>query len=114
MTTLKTCWNSERVSQLTSTRKTLWSVVCLFLFWNVASAQTPRPAGLGYTPSYVPAYNSSASSADIPADALDRSAYGSTSAWLDACLAQNKPGKIGSGTYSITSSDLAKYAPKGI
>src|SRR5688500_6029632 len=89
-------------------------IAAVALAAKAGAAEIPRPWGLAHTPSYVPTYNSSAGSADIPADALDRSAYGSISDWLAACLAQNKPGKIGSGTYNITSSDLKRYAPKGI
>lgn len=89
-------------------------VVSVFVLCSVALAQVPRPYGLGYTPSYVPTYNSAAGSPDIPADALDRSAYASTSAWIDDCLVQNKPGKIGPGTYNVTSTDLKQFAPKGL
>ncbi|MES2697859.1 MAG: chitobiase/beta-hexosaminidase C-terminal domain-containing protein [Verrucomicrobiota bacterium] len=76
-----------------------------------SAADIPRPWGLDYTPSYVPTYDPAT---NIPADALDRSAYGSTAAWLADCLAQNKPGKIASGTYDIAGTDLKKYAPKSL
>jgi hypothetical protein len=78
---------------------------------SVSATVITRPWGLDYTPSYVPTYDPAT---DIPADALDRSAYGSTAAWLAACVTANKPGKIGSGTYNVGSADLKVYAPKGI
>lgn len=99
-------------------RRFLHSLVRCFTFAAAATvaslasaADVPRPWGLDYTPSYVPSYSYST---DIPSDALDRSAYASTAAWLADCLAQNKPGKIGSGTYNVDATDLKKYAPKGL
>lgn len=49
---------------------------------------------------------------DIPHDALDAKNFSTIDAWLDACIAQDRPGKIGSGTYEVDG--LARYAPKGI
>jgi Ca2+-binding RTX toxin-like protein len=57
----------------------------------------------------VAAYNPAT---DIPAGALDAKDFPSINAWLDACIEQDKPGKIGSGTYSVDG--LPRYAPKGI
>src|SRR5438876_1153657 len=70
---------------------------------------TVRPWGLDYTPSSVPTYDPAK---DIPADALDAKDFPSIDAWLDACVAQDKPGKIGSGTYTVDGTP--RYAPEGI
>ena len=42
------------------------------------------------------------SGGEPPADALDRSAYSSTAAWINDLNARGKPGKIGPGTYTFT------------
>lgn len=83
----------------------------LALTQSLSATVITRPWGLDYTPTYVPTYDPAT---DIPADALDRSAYGSTAAWLAACVTQNKPGKIGAGTYNVAAADLKVYAPKGL
>jgi Ca2+-binding RTX toxin-like protein len=74
---------------------------------TAAASTAPRPAGLGYTP--VEKYDWQT---DVPADALDAKDFPSIDAWLDACIAQDRPGKIGSGTYEVDG--LPRYAPKGI
>ncbi len=58
-----------------------------------------RPLGdfTDYTPE--PAYNYAT---DIPGNALDRSNYASLTAWLADMEVQQKPGKIGSGTYTLS------------
>lgn len=95
-----------------SPRLALEIFACLWLVLASATAELiVRPWGLGYQPSYVPTYDPAT---DIPAEALDRSAYPSTSAWLTDCLMQNKPGKVGPGTYNIAAADLRRYAPTGI
>lgn len=69
-----------------------------------------RPAGLAYTPpGTTKPYDWHT---DIPTNALDAKDFSSIDAWLDACIAQNRPGKIGSGTYEV--SGTARYAPQGI
>src|SRR4051794_11801089 len=74
---------------------------------TMAVSTAPRPAGLAYTP--VEKYDWHT---DVPADALDAKNFRSIDAWLDACIAQDRPGKIGSGTYEVDG--LERYAPKGI
>jgi Ca2+-binding RTX toxin-like protein len=68
-----------------------------------------RPAGLGYTPPGAEHYNWRT---DIPSDALDAKNFSSIDSWLDACIAQGKPGKIGAGTYEVDGQP--RYAPEGI
>lgn len=73
-------------------------------------ANPPVPgAGADHAPFYaLPPYRPDGS--DIPAGALDRKDYESTAAWLDAMQAQQKPGKIGSGTYHLKSDELSDRA----
>jgi hypothetical protein len=61
----------------------------------------PRPvAGASFSPEYAAKpYNPDGS--DIPADALDRKDYPTMEAWIADMEKQNKPGKIGSGTYTL-------------
>src|SRR4051794_20203312 len=72
-----------------------------------AAKTAVRPAGLEYRP--VEKYDWHT---DIPAGALDAKNFPSIDAWLDACIAQDRPGKISSGTFHVDG--LPHYAPKGI
>jgi Ca2+-binding RTX toxin-like protein len=76
---------------------------------DVAGRTVVRPAGLDYTPPSAEKYDWHT---DIPADALDAKDFSSIDAWLDACIAQDRPGKIGSGTFHVDG--LPRYAPEGI
>lgn len=55
---------------------------------------------------------SNSSNSAIPTNALDAKEFPSIDAWLDACIAQGVPGKIGSGTYVVDGDP--RYAPMGI
>ena len=68
-----------------------------------------RGLGLDFTPVYVSAYDPSK---DIPANALDASAYSSLDAWLDDLVAKDVPGKIRSGNYTVEGTE--RVAPRGI
>lgn len=77
-----------------------------------------RPYGLSFVPNYVPPPYAPSTKAAAEAYAatrvdtsmwsvsgLDRASYGTTEAWLDACVAQRKIGTIGSGSYTLAAGD---------
>jgi len=68
-----------------------------------------HPVGLDYRPPEAKAYDARS---DIPSNALDAKDFPSVDAWLDACVTQGLPGKIGSGTYVVDGEP--RYAPTGI
>ncbi|WP_146198040.1 cadherin repeat domain-containing protein, partial [Caulobacter endophyticus] len=74
-----------------------------------AAVTAERPIGLDYRPPEAKAYDQKT---DIPSNALDAKDFPSIDAWLDACVAQGVPGKIGSGTYVVDGEP--RYSPVGI
>lgn len=78
--------------------------------FNTSSSSTARASGSASTATNdVSHYNPSK---DIPANALDAKDFPTIDAWLDACIANGVPGKIGSGTYHVDGEP--RYAPVGI
>jgi Ca2+-binding RTX toxin-like protein len=68
-----------------------------------------HPVGLDYRPPEAKAYDAHN---DIPSNALDAKDFSSIDAWMDACVSQGVPGKIGSGTYVVDGEP--RYSPMGI
>ena len=68
-----------------------------------------RPTGLDYTPEWVPAYNPAT---DVPADAIDYNpgTHATFQAFIAACNAADKPGKISKAVVDALPDDEIKVA----